>query len=45
MADYEWNTAELTGLAGRLRVFDTVSLSGVVYTARDAAHKKLVCSA
>ena len=41
MADYEWNTAELTGLAGRLRVFDTVSLSGVVYTARDAAHKKL----
>lgn len=39
------NTAELTGLAGRLRVFDTVSLSGVVYTARDAAHKKLVCSA
>lgn len=28
-------------MAGKLRVFDTVSLSGVVYTARDAAHKKL----
>lgn len=41
MADYECNTSELTGLAGRLRIFDTVSLSGVVYTARDAAHKKL----
>lgn len=41
MADYQLNHTELAEMAGKLRVFDTVSLSGVVYTARDAAHKKL----
>ncbi|MBQ4152944.1 MAG: fumarate hydratase C-terminal domain-containing protein [Oscillospiraceae bacterium] len=41
MADYKLNTTELADMAGKLRVFDTVSLSGVVYTARDAAHKKI----
>ena len=41
MADYECNTSELTAFAGRLHIFDTVFLSGVAYTARDAAHKKL----
>ena len=41
MADYQLNTKELAVFSGKLRVFDTVFLSGIVYTARDAAHKKL----
>ena len=39
--EYRLNASELREKAGMLRVFDTVSLSGVVYTARDAAHKKI----
>ena len=31
-------------MAPRLRAGDTVSLTGIVYTARDAAHKKIVAA-
>ncbi len=41
MADYQMNTKELADRLGELRAFDTVLLSGTVYTARDAAHKKM----
>ncbi len=33
---------ELKSVAGELRAGDTVSLSGTVYTARDAAHKRII---
>ena len=36
------NVSELEKIAGELRAGDTVSLSGTVYTARDAAHKRIV---
>lgn len=36
------NVSELKTVAHELRVGDTVSLSGTVYTARDAAHKRIV---
>ena len=39
--EYKLDASEMAEKAGMLRVFDTVSLSGVVYTARDAAHKKI----
>jgi len=36
------NTKSLEEKAGKLRFGDEVKLSGVIYTARDQAHKKLV---
>ena len=36
------NVSELKSVAGELSAGDTVSLSGTVYTARDAAHKRIV---
>ena len=42
MAEYRLNTNELSAKAGQLRAGDRVLLSGVVYTARDAAHKRIV---
>lgn len=36
------NVSELRTVARELRAGDTVSLSGTVYTARDAAHKRIV---
>ena len=36
------NVSELKAVAHELRAGDTVSLSGTVYTARDAAHKRIV---
>ena len=36
------NVSELKTVAHELRAGDTVSLSGTVYTARDAAHKRIV---
>lgn len=42
MAHYEIKTAALAQMAAKLRAGDTVSLTGTVYTARDAAHKRIV---
>lgn len=39
--EYRCNTRELKTLAPQLRAGDRILLSGTVYTARDAAHKKL----
>lgn len=36
------NTAEIRSAAGQLRAGDAIELSGVVYTARDAAHKRII---
>ncbi len=36
------NVFELSSVAPSLRAGETVSLSGIVYTARDAAHKRLL---
>ena len=44
MAHYDLKTEELKEMAPRLRAGDTVSLTGIVYTARDAAHKKIVAA-
>lgn len=41
---YDINTAELSQIASKLRVGDTVSLTGTVFTARDAAHKRIVAA-
>lgn len=41
MATYHLNTRQLPEYASRLRVLDRVFLSGRVYTARDAAHKRI----
>lgn len=35
------NTADLTDFVSQLRVGDKVYLSGIVYTARDSAHKRI----
>ncbi|MFT3952161.1 MAG: FumA C-terminus/TtdB family hydratase beta subunit [Oscillospiraceae bacterium] len=40
-AIYELNTADLREAAKTLRCGDKIFLSGTVYTARDAAHKKI----
>lgn len=40
MQIYHLNTDELPEMAGKLRISDRVYLSGAVYTARDAAHKR-----
>lgn len=44
MAHYDLNTAQLRDYVDVLRAGDTVSLTGTVYTARDAAHKKIVAA-
>ncbi len=41
MAQYSLHTSELTEFAEKLKAGDRVFLSGTVYTARDAAHKKI----
>lgn len=41
MTDYYINTENLTSFADKLSVGDKVYLSGEIYTARDAAHKRL----
>ncbi|WP_087065769.1 FumA C-terminus/TtdB family hydratase beta subunit [Intestinibacillus massiliensis] len=41
---YDLNTADLQEAAPKLRAGDTVSLTGTVYTARDAAHKRIVAA-
>jgi fumarate hydratase subunit beta len=41
MSEYRLNTSELEEMAPRLRAGDRVVLSGIIYTARDAAHKRL----
>ena len=42
MAHYELQTSELAEMAPKLRAGDVVHLTGTVYTARDAAHKRIV---
>lgn len=42
MAQFKMNTCELKERAGELNAGDRVILSGVVYTSRDAAHKRIV---
>lgn len=42
MAEYKMNTDELKSRAEELLAGDRVILSGVVYTSRDAAHKRIV---
>lgn len=44
MAHYNIKTEELKAMAPKLRAGDTVSLTGVLYTARDAAHKRIVAA-
>lgn len=41
MREYKVNTSDLKALCPRLEVGDRVILSGTVYTARDAAHKRI----
>ena len=42
MAHYDLKTSQLRDYVGVLKAGDTVSLTGTVYTARDAAHKRIV---
>jgi len=42
MARYEVTPPLSTGFVRRLKAGDTVEITGVIYTARDAAHKRLV---
>lgn len=42
MAHYELQTSELAEMAPKLRAGDVVHLTGTVYTARDAAHKRII---
>lgn len=42
MAEYVLDSSELSQFAKKLRAGDRVLLSGCVYTARDAAHKRIV---
>ncbi len=42
MAEYKINTKDLKQYTDKLKTFDRVLLSGVIYTARDAAHKKIM---
>ena len=44
MAHYDLRTEDLKEMAPRLRAGDTVSLTGTLYTARDAAHKRIVAA-
>lgn len=41
MAEYSINISELREFCPKLRAGDSVKLSGVVYTSRDAAHKRM----
>ena len=41
MPEYRIHTSRLRDMAGDLKVGDRVLLSGTIYTARDAAHKRL----
>lgn len=41
MAHYQLKTEELEGMLGTLKAGDTLTLSGTIYTSRDAAHKKI----
>lgn len=41
MAEYKINTSEIKEFSEKLRAGDTVLLSGIVYTSRDAAHKRI----
>lgn len=42
MAEYKINTKDLKKYINKLKTFDRVLLSGIIYTARDAAHKKIM---
>jgi fumarate hydratase subunit beta len=42
MSEYKLDTANINEWASDLRAGDRVLLSGVIYTARDAAHKRIV---
>lgn len=42
--DYELNVADLRKTATRLKAGDRVCLSGIVFTSRDAAHKRIISS-
>ena len=42
MAHYDLHTEDLKAFAPKLRAGDTVTLTGTLYTARDAAHKRIV---
>lgn len=44
MAHYDLHTSELKEMAPKLRAGDTVTLTGTLYTARDAAHKRIVAA-
>ena len=44
MAYYDLHTSQLRDYVHKLKVGDTVNLTGTVYTARDAAHKKIVAA-
>lgn len=44
MAHYDLHTRELKEMAPKLRAGDTVTLTGTLYTARDAAHKRIVAA-
>ena len=44
MAHYNIKTEDLRAMAPKLRAGDTVSLTGTLYTARDAAHKRIVAA-
>ena len=44
MAHYNIKTEDLKAVAPKLRAGDTVSLTGTLYTARDAAHKRIVAA-
>ena len=41
MKEWNLNTSELRAHAKEIRVGDMINLSGEIYTARDAAHKRL----
>ncbi|MCR4594151.1 MAG: fumarate hydratase C-terminal domain-containing protein, partial [Clostridiales bacterium] len=41
MSEYRLNTADLKEYTDKLKAGDRVLLSGTVYTARDAAHKRI----
>lgn len=44
MSHYDLHTSQLRDYVRVLKAGDTVSLTGTVYTARDAAHKKIVAA-
>lgn len=44
MAHYDLHTSQLAKWAGKLRAGDTVALTGTIYTARDAAHKRIIAA-